>query len=68
MYKLKDFIKRLKDLEKEVGSDCEVVVSKDDWFEIAAVEIRNVSPELVESECGEKGYNYGTGHTVISVF
>lgn len=68
MYTLKEFINRLQQLQKEVGEECPVMISKNDVLEIAAVEIQNVDPEWFENEHEIGCLNYGTGMSVISVF
>ena len=68
MYTLREFITRLQRLEEEVGEDCPVMVPKDGFFEIAAVEIQNVDPEWFENEDRVNCLNYGKGKLVISVF
>lgn len=70
MYSLDNFIDRLQDLRKIAGGDAIVMISKDDIFEIAAVEVDKIDPKAL-SECGEGGetlFKRGRGQVIISVF
>lgn len=68
MYSLDNFIVRLQELRKIAGGDATVMISKDDVFEIAAVEVDKVDPKSSLSECGETLFKRGRGQVIISVF
>lgn len=68
MYSLDQFITRLQQLRIIAGGDATVMISKDDIFEIAAVEVDRVDPKISLSGCGETLFKRGRGQVIISVF
>lgn len=68
MYSLDQFITRLQQLRIIAGGDATVMISKDDIFEIAAVEVDRVDPKISLSGCGETLFKRGQGQVIISVF
>jgi hypothetical protein len=67
MYSLDEFIVRLQELRPIAGGDATVMISKDDVFEIAAVEVDKVDPKFVTAN-GDLLFRRGRGQVIISVF
>ena len=68
MYSLDEFIVRLQELRTITGGGAAVMISKDDIFEIAAVEVYRIDSKQNLSECGEPFYKRGQEQVIISVF